>query len=300
MDKNPTAGPVFKIRKTVRDYLEKIIYQTSTEVFVAGFVNGYLMMLLLFLVGYRVNPNTHLILLYLIPIAVITLTAGRLNGIIAVVVAVMLDFLSGQHELSISALSFTPAWNTANFLVFFLVFALLLAELKRVKISERLLSRMDPRTGLFNGRHFTELVAQEIERGRRYKHPLTIAYIDCENLGQTSLLLGPMVEEEIILTTAGCLKRALRSTDSVAYFGGSEFGAVLPETDSGQAAATIRRVKDQLMDCTVENLWPVNYRIGFETFTEFAVPPDSMVKQAYLQMRREKTQPAAPTTEAAG
>ncbi|NPV90069.1 MAG: diguanylate cyclase [Firmicutes bacterium] len=296
MDKNkPSSRLFFSANKTARAYLEKILYQTSIEVFMAGLINGYLIMILLFLLGYRVGPSTHLTLIYLIPIAAITLTAGRMNGVIAVFVATMMEFLSSHHNLPLGINSLPLIWNAVNCLVFFLVFSLLVSELKRVKISERLLSRLDPKTGLFNGKYFTELVSKEIDRGKRYNHPISILYIECENLQQTIRALGPKVGDEIIMTSATCLRRTLRSTDSLAYFGGSEFGAVLPETNGNQAAATIRRLKNQLLDCTVENLWPVNYRIGVETFTEFTQPPEMMVKQAYLHMRREKARVQAET-----
>jgi hypothetical protein len=66
-------------------------------------------------------------------------------------------------------------WNANMRLIFYLVVVWLCEAFHAALLRERHLARIDPLTGLYNRRHFYELLTSELARCRRYRHALTLA-----------------------------------------------------------------------------------------------------------------------------
>lgn len=122
-------------------------------------------------------------LFYLLPIAFaawfVGLWAGIAISILSAVAWFAADFLWGHvysHPL-------IPYWNTVMRLVIFLIVVFALCRLKVSMLHEHTLSRTDALTGAANRRSFYASAQTEIERVRRYQRPLTVAYLDLDNLG---------------------------------------------------------------------------------------------------------------------
>ncbi len=116
---------------------------------------------------------------------------------------------------------------------------------ERRAIEEQLktLSITDPLTGLFNRRHFYELVEREISRCLRYHHNLAVLMLDLDHFKQVNDLHGHLVGDQTLKAVANLCANLVRENDVVARFGGEEFVVLMPETYLEQARIAAERIR---------------------------------------------------------
>jgi len=100
----------------------------------------------------------------------------------------------------------------------------------------------DPLTGLYNRRLFNETFDKELNRARRYAHPLSLVTLDLHRFKEVNDKYGHPRGDEVLRAAAVTLKKALRTSDSAFRIGGDEFALLLPQTDSSQASGLSRRI----------------------------------------------------------
>lgn len=100
----------------------------------------------------------------------------------------------------------------------------------------------DPLTGLHNRRLFDETFDKELNRARRYAHPLSLVALDLHRFKEVNDKHGHPSGDEVLHATAATLRKALRTSDFAFRTGGDEFALILPQTDSAQASALSRRI----------------------------------------------------------
>jgi diguanylate cyclase (GGDEF)-like protein len=112
----------------------------------------------------------------------------------------------------------------------------LLAQLERE-------SRSDALTGIANRRYLDEFLPIEMERAKRYSHPLTIAMLDIDNFKLVNDTLGHAMGDRVLCTIAKMLTTELRSTDRAIRYGGEEFIIVFPETTNSDGLAACEKLR---------------------------------------------------------
>jgi diguanylate cyclase (GGDEF)-like protein len=172
----------------------------------------------------------------------------------------------------------------------FLVTAALLSGLRRALDRERDLSSTDALTGVANTRAFYQRANTEIERARRYRHPLTLAYLDLDNFKRLNDESGHAAGDSALRAIAHTTRASLRATDFVARLGGDEFALVLPETDQSAARTAIAKLHGVLTALMRERGWPTTCSIGVVTTLPPPVSVDELVKSADNLMYRVKRQ----------
>ena len=100
----------------------------------------------------------------------------------------------------------------------------------------------DPLTGLYNRRLFNENFDKELNRARRYSHPLSLVTLDLHRFKEVNDKYGHPRGDDVLRAAATTLKKALRTSDSAFRIGGDEFALLLPQTDSSQAYGLSRRI----------------------------------------------------------
>jgi len=106
------------------------------------------------------------------------------------------------------------------------------------------LATTDPLTGIANRRKMTEQIAGELERARRFGHPLSLLMIDIDYFKRINDTFGHEVGDKAIVEVAKLLTESLRAIDMVARFGGEEFVVLMPETDSDVALLAAERLRE--------------------------------------------------------
>jgi diguanylate cyclase (GGDEF)-like protein len=212
-------------------------------------------------------------LFYLLPVALAAWAAGKRAGAlmaaICAVVWLIADQVAGQ-ALSQPAVTF---WNAIARFGVFVVVALLLAELRQLLVLERQLARSDQLTGLLNRRAFFDIVQAELERARRFSHPVTLLYLDIDNFKSFNDALGHEAGDHLLERVAGAIRTTVRTVDSAARLGGDEFGILLPETDRRMAQVVGARLREALHASGPGEVQPLSASIGA---VSCLVVPDSV------------------------
>jgi diguanylate cyclase (GGDEF)-like protein len=104
----------------------------------------------------------------------------------------------------------------------------------------------DELTGLFNRRHFYEVLRIEVEKARVSKQPLAVMLLDLDGLKQINDEYGHGVGDIVLANLGRMMASHTRSRDVPARLGGDEFGIVMPGTDKRGAFALARRLWEAL------------------------------------------------------
>ena len=106
----------------------------------------------------------------------------------------------------------------------------------------RQLATTDQLTGLLNRREFDRLLAEEVERARRFERPLALVLLDLDHFKDINDQHGHPAGDAVLRTVAARITGAVRTIDRVARIGGEEFAVLLMETSIEQAAAAAQRL----------------------------------------------------------
>ncbi len=117
-------------------------------------------------------------------------------------------------------------------------------DLELAELNKQLytLATTDALTGVANRRRFLEIVRHELDRGRRYGRPLSLAMIDVDDFKKVNDSFGHDVGDTVLQVLARTLSDESRNVDQVGRLGGEEFAILLPETNSGRAEAACMRL----------------------------------------------------------
>jgi len=105
------------------------------------------------------------------------------------------------------------------------------------------LSIIDKLTGLYNRRYFDEALEKEVLRARRFKHDLSLMFIDIDKFKHFNDTYGH-TEGDIVLQRMGRLikEQARNEIDIACRYGGEEFTVILPETTRISAVTIANRI----------------------------------------------------------
>jgi diguanylate cyclase (GGDEF)-like protein len=105
------------------------------------------------------------------------------------------------------------------------------------------LARVDVLTGLSNRRAIEETLLAALSAARRHQSNLAILLIDIDHFKRINDTQGHQAGDAVLTATGQALEMALRTEDSVGRWGGEEFLAVLPNTDTQGALIIAERLR---------------------------------------------------------
>lgn len=110
----------------------------------------------------------------------------------------------------------------------------------------------DPKTGVFNARHFQQLLADEMTRAVRFDRPLTVVMGDLDLLRDINNSYGHLAGDRVLIRVAEIIKSSVRDYDVVARFGGEEFTILMTETSIEQALPRIEALREAIAAARIE------------------------------------------------
>ncbi|KLU64263.1 cyclic di-GMP phosphodiesterase response regulator RpfG [Desulfosporosinus acididurans] len=150
----------------------------------------------------------------------------------------------------------------------------------------RYLSYHDKLTGLYNRRFYEEEI-RRLDSERNL--PLSIIMGDVNGLKLVNDTFGHEKGDELLLKVAGVIRKACRTDDIVARWGGDEFIFLLPRTNSDEAGAIVQRIKNQCSDEQVNTIcisisfgWATKKEPSEDIFKTLKVAEDYMYKNKIL------------------
>lgn len=127
------------------------------------------------------------------------------------------------------------------------------------------LSQTDPLTGLSNARMFQARLREEFARARRYRHPLSLLFIDVDGLKAVNDRGGHVAGDAALVRVATALRRTARSSDLAARWGGDEFALLAPDTTSGAALTLGERIRVLVTEASRDSPDAMTVSVGLAT-----------------------------------
>ena len=209
---------------------------------ILGVILSFAGLLAIAAVDYFTGRQISLLVLYLLPVILSTwavgLEAGLVFGFLAASGWMFCDLGAGFHYSHITI----PAWNALTALGLFVLMATLVNAARKSMDQEKLLDKTDPLTKVANSRYFYELAEGEMRRAFRSRQPLSMAYIDIDNLKGINDLFGFVQGDRLLKLFAEDIRNHIRSSDILARLGGDEFVIMLPETGVDQAKGAAAKI----------------------------------------------------------
>ena len=154
-----------------------------------------------------------------------------------------IENLSTDFVLAALGVATYAFWETNQWLIPFAVAPLVLVHRSLAVPQLQAEARVDPKTGLFNARHFAVALSEEIGRARRFERPMSLIMADLDLLRDINNTFGHLAGDAVIRGIAGVIRGELRRYDIAARFGGEEFSVLLPSTAPAQALEIAERTR---------------------------------------------------------
>ena len=156
-------------------------------------------------------------------------------------------------------------------------------------------ARVDPKTGLFNARHFGAALNEEIVRSQRFERPLALIMADLDLLRDINNTYGHLAGDAVLKGIAEVFRASLRHYDVPARFGGEEFSILLPETSPEEAMEIAERIRREVADRTFDvetSSKPIRATIsvGVAAYPRDGQDANELIHQADLAVYRAKLQ----------
>lgn len=141
----------------------------------------------------------------------------------------------------------------------------------------------DPLTKLYNRRFMNESLHRELLRARRADSPLSLIILDLDRFKSINDEYGHDVGDDVLVTVAQSLSRAVREEDYMYRYGGEEFVIVLPGANLDiareRAQEACRKVRALRID-TEKGTLQITISAGVATFPEHGNTQEELIVQA--------------------
>jgi diguanylate cyclase (GGDEF)-like protein len=119
---------------------------------------------------------------------------------------------------------------------------------ERIRMMEKLqrLAITDGLTKLYNSRSFYSQLELEVDRIKRYQHPLTLLVLDIDHFKSYNDKYGHLEGDKVLVRFSQIIRSCLRTNDSAYRYGGEEFTVILPETAGEEASTVAQRIRAAL------------------------------------------------------
>jgi diguanylate cyclase (GGDEF)-like protein len=143
-------------------------------------------------------------------------------------------------------------------------------------------ARRDPLTGLLNHQAFSDVLALEVERARRYDHGLTVVFFDLDRFKEINDTLGHMEGDRVLHRIGALASSMLRGSDVAGRMGGDEFAVLLLETDKHAGERFRRRLSKGAAKLKAHDELPSDFTLsaGCAHFPTDAADPDALLRLA--------------------
>ena len=148
-------------------------------------------------------------------------------------------------------------------------------------------STHDYLTQTYNRQYFDELYDVEIERAKRYKHPISLILFDIDDFKKINDSFGHDFGDKVLVKLSSLVKDIIRDSDVFARWGGEEFIILMPHSDLKQAMHKAQEIRAAIANLKIDDLDQITCSFGVIQIDEFKNAHSSFKKvdQALYQAK---------------
>jgi two-component system cell cycle response regulator len=167
-------------------------------------------------------------------------------------------------------------------------------QLATERAAVRELTVRDELTGLLNRKEMTRLLADEVMRARRYKHPLSLLLVDVDDLARINTEHGTTMGDEVLRSVAAVLRANLRPVDRPARYAGAELAVLLPDTFATDGVQVAERLRALVTEAAARTKSAATTRpkvtisVGVAGIHESEKSPEELLDAATLALKEAK------------
>jgi diguanylate cyclase (GGDEF)-like protein len=153
-------------------------------------------------------------------------------------------------------------------------------------------STHDPLTGLYNRRHFNEMLEYELGRSERHSHQFAVLMLDLDDFKDINDTFGHPCGDATLRGVAEILRSVIRKGDLATRIGGDEFAVILTETGAEGGAAVAEKLRTLLREMVFEapdgKTFHITTSIGLVTFPHDAQTISDLMTAVDIGLYRAK------------
>lgn len=150
----------------------------------------------------------------------------------------------------------------------------------------------DSLTSVYNRRFIDERLSVDIIRSIVAEVPLSVIFIDVDNLKKMNDTYGHTVGDIILKKVSKTIRKCIRSHDDwVARYGGDEFLICLNDTDEKAAHRVSKRIEENVKEIKIPELneeMKITLSIGIHTMKDEKLTAEELVRYADNKMYESK------------
>ena len=162
-----------------------------------------------------------------------------------------------------------------------------ITDRKRMDEQIQKLATTDSLTQAYNRTKFESILNSELERSKRYNHPLSMILFDIDHFKVANDTYGHVAGDYVLKTLTQIVTKNLRATDSLARWGGEEFIILTPGTGINNAQVLAERIRKTIERYKFDDVGKVTISSGVTEFTLNDIK-DSFIKRADDTMYKAK------------
>lgn len=169
-----------------------------------------------------------------------------------------------------------------------------MAEKKKLEETLKKFATFDELTGSYNRRVGFYSLEKYFQLAKRRKEPLSIVFIDIDNLKYINDNFGHDTGDYILKEVSRILRNTLRESDLIIRVGGDEFILGLPNAETNDVIRIFQRVQKKLENIKVDGNVKIEFSYGISEYKDFEkdVTIESLIKEAdnkmYLMKRNKQ------------
>lgn len=151
----------------------------------------------------------------------------------------------------------------------------------------------DGLTGLYNHRHFQEMLSYTIVHSDRYSAQASLLMIDVDDLKVINDTYGHQAGDTVLSSIGNILSETLRKVDIPARYGGDEFAVILPNTNKAGSIAVAEKIRSRLKRISLRpdsREIQVTFSIGIATYPQCAASKELLIEKSDRALYESKNQ----------
>jgi len=151
----------------------------------------------------------------------------------------------------------------------------------------------DQLTKLYNRSFLDSYLQNQIEVASLSKQPLSLIMLDIDDFKKVNDTYGHPAGDAVLVVFSQVILRCVRRTDMVTRYGGEEFIAVLPATNTDKAVSIAERIRETIAMETMPKINDIQLpnitcSLGVTTYPVFADDKEKLIKTADVALYKAK------------